>query len=292
MGPDEFQMMVHNDAYTNYMAKKTFEFTLEVLEDLHTALPAQHAALADRLAVQPSELEAWRRMAARMRLPVDAATGIIEQHDGFFDLPHIDLDAIPREDFPLYSHWSYDRIYRNDMIKQPDVLMFMFLHNQEFSLDCKRVNFDYYEPRCIHESSLSPSVHSVLAAELGRRQQAFDFFGFATRLDLDDYNRNTCEGLHTTALAAAWVNIVYGFGGLRSDGPLLAFAPTIPAAWTSYSFRVLYRQSVIRVDVRQGMAMFRVVEGRPVVVRIYGSEHTLGARSLELAMPGSQVAAG
>jgi maltose phosphorylase len=89
------------------------------------------------------------------------------------------------------------------------------------------------------------------------------------RLDLDNYNRNTREGLHTMALTAAWVNIVYGFGGMRSDGPLLAFAPTIPAAWTSYSFRVLYRQSVIRVDVRQGAAAFRVVEGSPVAVRIY-----------------------
>ena len=107
------------------------------------------------------------------------------------------MDAIPVEDFPLYHHWSYDRIYRNDMIKQPDVLMFMFLYNQSFSRAEKQRNYDYYEPRCIHESSLSPSVHSIFAAELGRPEEAFDFFRFATRIDLDNYNRNTAEGIHT-----------------------------------------------------------------------------------------------
>jgi len=290
MGPDEFQMMVHNNAYTNYMAKQTFLYTLAVLDDMHEQLSEACCDLVERLAIVPSELAAWREMAAKMRIPFDEPTGIIEQHDGFFDLPHVDVNSIPIEDFPLYSHWSYDRIYRNDMTKQPDVLMLMFLHNQQFSLGCKRANFEYYEPRCIHESSLSPSVHSVLAAELGKYQQAFDFFGFATRLDLDNYNRNTREGLHTTAIAAAWVNIVYGFGGMRSDGPLLAFAPTIPDAWTSYSFRVQYRHVVIRVDVRQGASTFRVMEGDPVVVRIYGQEHEIGEDGLEIAMMGLSVA--
>jgi maltose phosphorylase len=289
MGPDEFQMMVHNNAYTNFMAKKTFEFTLGVLDDMRERVPGQYLELVDRLGLQSSELDAWRLMAAKMRIPIDEATGIIEQHDGYFDLPHVDVDSIPIEDFPLYNHWSYDRIYRNDMIKQPDVLMFMFLHNQQFSLACKRANFEYYEPRCIHESSLSPSVHSVLAAELGKDQQAFDLFGFATRLDLDNYNRNTREGLHTTAIAAAWVNIVYGFGGMRSDGPVLAFAPTIPKSWNSYSFRVQYRQAVIRIDVRQGASVFHVVEGSSVVVRIYGEEHEVSARALEVGMPGTAV---
>lgn len=93
-------------------------------------------------------------------------THVFEQHEGFFSLPHIDINKIPTSDFPLYSHWSYDRIYRNDMIKQPDVLMFMFLFNQDFTFDQKKCNYEYYEPRCIHESSLSPSIHSIFASEL------------------------------------------------------------------------------------------------------------------------------
>jgi len=190
----------------------------------------------------------------------------------------------------LYNHWSYDRIYRNDIVKQPDVLMFMFLHNQQFTSKSKQANFEYYEPRCIHESSLSPSVHSVLASELGKRDQAYEFFRFATRLDLDDYNRNTREGLHTTALAAAWVNIVYGFGGMRSDGPVLAFAPTLPDAWASYSFRVRYRGSVIQVDVGARTVRFRVSEGKAVTVLIYGEPREVGTEGLEVIAPRAEVA--
>jgi maltose phosphorylase len=260
MGPDEFQMMVNNNTYTNYMAKRTFEFALKVLEGANLAA----------LGSSPAELAEWRQMAEKMIILYDAKTGLYEQHEGFFNLPHIDVDSIPVEDFPLYHHWSYDRIYRNDMIKQPDVLMFMFLYNQSFTLEEKRANYDYYEPRCIHESSLSPSVHSIFAAELGRYQEAFDFFRFATRIDLDNYNRNTGEGIHTTSIAAAWMNIVYGFGGMRSDGDVLVFNPSIPAHWKGYSFQVAYRHSVLRVEVEQGRAVIRVVEGDPVRVKVVG----------------------
>jgi maltose phosphorylase len=260
MGPDEFQMMVNNNAYTNYMAKRTFEYTLQVLQGADLA--AQD--------VLPAELAEWRRMADKMIIPYNAEARLYEQHEGFFNLPHIDIDAIPVEDFPLYYHWSYDRIYRNDMIKQPDVLMFMFLYNQSFPLDVKRANYDYYEPHCIHESSLSPSVHSIFASELGRSQEAFDFFKFATRIDLDNYNRNAGEGIHTTSIAAAWMNIVYGFGGMRSDGDMLLFNPSIPPHWKGYSFQVTYRGSVIRVEVEQGKAVIRIVEGEHVKMKVGG----------------------
>jgi maltose phosphorylase len=274
MGPDEFQMMVNNNAYTNYMAKQTFEFTLRALEgmDLET------------FRCSPTDLETWRNMAEKMFIPFDPKTGLYEQHEGFFSLPHIDVDAIPVEDFPLYHHWSYDRIYRNDMIKQPDVLMFMFLYNQSFSLEEKRANYDYYEPRCIHESSLSPSVHSILASELGRHEAAFDFFRFATRIDLDNYNRNTGEGIHTTSIAAAWMNIVYGFGGMRSDGELLSFNPSIPAHWNGYTFQVCYRASMIRVEVYPSEAILRVVSGSPVRIRIRGQEIELAGQPISVAM--------
>jgi len=273
MGPDEFQMMVNNNAYTNYMAKRTFEFVLKVLSLLSQREPhrgASQRAEGEGEIVSDIELKKWQHMAEKMFIPYDAETKLYEQHEGFFNLPHIDVNAIPVEDFPLYHHWSYDRIYRNDMIKQPDVLMFLFLYNGSFSMDEKRANYDYYEPRCIHESSLSPSVHSILAAELGRHQEAFDFFRFATRIDLDNYNRNTHEGIHTTSIAAAWMNIVYGFGGMRSDGDVLSFSPSIPEQWNGYSFQVTYHGSLIRVEVSQSKAVFRVLGGEPVCVKVCG----------------------
>jgi maltose phosphorylase len=215
-------------------------------------------------------------MAQEMYIPLDQATGIYEQHDGFFDLPHIDVDDIPITDFPLYHNWSYDRIYRNDMIKQPDVLMFMFLYNQEFTNEAKRANYEYYEPRCIHESSLSPSIHSIFASELGKHDEAFEFFQFATRMDLDNYNRNTREGLHTTSIAAAWMNIVYGFGGMRSDGSILQLNPTLPSRWKSYSFRILYHGAVIELKIERDKVNVRTLNNTTVSVYIYGAERNIG----------------
>jgi len=275
MGPDEFQMMVNNNTYTNYMAKRTFEFAVDVLSPLSQREPHRGAlqrAEGEGDLITQDELNTWRHMAEEMFIPYAAETKLYEQHEGFFNLPHIDVDSIPVEDFPLYHHWSYDRIYRNDMIKQPDVLMFMFLYNQSFSLEEKQANYDYYEPRCIHESSLSPSVHSILASELGRHREAFDFFHFATRIDLDNYNRNTHEGIHTTSIAAAWMNIVYGFGGMRSDGDVLSFKPSIPAHWNGYSFQITYRGSVIRVEVSQAEAIIKVVTGEPVKLKVGSQE--------------------
>jgi maltose phosphorylase len=282
MGPDEFQMMVNNNCYTNYMAKRTFLYTHAVLAEMEGRSPEAKSDMLQKLACTAEELASWKNMADNMIIPYDAATGIYEQHEGFFDLPHIDVDAIPVEDFPLYHNWSYDRIYRNDMIKQPDVLMFMFLYNQSFSRAEKQANYDYYEPRCIHESSLSPSLHSIFAAELGRQQEAFEFFKFATRIDLDNYNRNSGEGIHITSIAAAWMNVVYGYGGMRSDGDMLVFNPTIPAHWKAYSFQIVYRDSIVRVNVSQETARIQLMEGAPVTALVRGQIREIDGDGLVL----------
>ncbi len=277
MGPDEFQMMVNHNTYTNFMARKAFRYTLEVL----AAMPEEKkAALAEAVGLQDTECAAWKRMADSMKILYDENTLLYEQHEGFYSLPHIDVDSIPDTDFPLYSHWSYDRIYRNDMIKQPDVLMFQLLHNSDFSLECKRANYEYYEPKCIHESSLSPSVHSILACELGKMEEAMDFFAFATRMDLDDYNRNTHEGLHTTSISAAWLNIVYGFGGLRSDKEI-SLNPILPESWQSYSFRLEIHGKPIEFTVQKDALRLESSSPEPLVLKIYGQDYCL-RESLEI----------
>ncbi len=269
MGPDEFQMMVHHDTYTNYLAKRTIDYTLEALGDFLHQSPNEYQALCEKLALSNDELVSLKDKADKMYILYNSDSQLFEQHQGYFDLPHIDIHSIPVTDFPLYAHWSYDRIYRNDMIKQPAVLMMMFLYNQSFTPEQKLRNYEFYEPRCIHESSLSPSIHSILAAELNKVEEATKFFGFATRLDLDDYNRNASEGLHTTSIAAAWVTIVYGFGGMRSDGKLLKFAPVIPGMWKKYSFKVNYRGSNLKVVVEPHQVTFDVSPALNVPVQIY-----------------------
>ena len=285
MGPDEFHMMVNNNTYTNYMAKKTFDYTLEVLKEMKENAAAQYNELKNKINFTDEELLSFKDCSDNMIILFDEKSSIYEQHEGYFSLPHIDVNSIPIEDFPLYHNWSYDRIYRSDMIKQPDVLMFMFLYNQEFSLEFKKANYEYYEPKTIHESSLSPSIHSIFASELQKHEEAFKFFGFATRMDLDNYNRNTKEGLHTTSLAGAWINIVYGFGGMRSDGEVLKFNPSIPKAWDSYSFKVVYKDTVLSVKVNKESVNFSVIGDKSITVVIYDKEYEIDSQGVTILIP-------
>lgn len=259
MGPDEFHMMVNNNAYTNYMGKKTLLFAADT---------AERAGRADQY-----DTTRWREIADHMVLP--RRGNVIEQHDGFFSLPHMDVQQIPADEFPLYHHWSYDRIYRFDMIKQADTLMLFFLWGSDFTMEEKRANYEYYESRTIHESSLSPSVHSILAAELGFLPDALQFFGFATRLDLDNYNRNAHEGLHITSIAAAWQNIVQGFAGLRVSENGISLAPYLPDGWTKLSFTLLWRGTSLRVTVTQDDCEIKREGGAPISMLLHGKEITV-----------------
>ena len=269
MGPDEFQLMVNHNTYTNFMAKKMFEYLFELLEKYESKALLSKCGYSDEL------LKRMHDASDKMLILYDDKTKLFEQHDGFFKLPHIDINSIPVTDFPLYSHWSYDRIYRNDLIKQPDVLMFMFLYSSEFTLEQKKTNYDFYEKKCLHESSLSPSIHSIFASEIGYEKQADDFFGFATRLDLDDYNRNTCEGLHMTSIAAAWMNIVYGFLGLRSDSKELSIAPKLPSKWKSYSVNLLCQNKHLSIVVNKDSLLFKLDGKESINLKIYGKSQEI-----------------
>lgn len=285
MGPDEFQMMVNQNCYTNYMGKFTLCYTMEVMKRMQEKEPERFTEVLKKVSYQEEEGKDWQEKANAMYIPYDEESKLFEQHEGYFQLPHVNVDDIPITDFPLYNHWSYDRIYRNDMIKQPDVLMFLLLFNSSFTLEQIKSNYEFYEPRCIHESSLSPSVHSILAEQIGKKEEAYDFFRFATRMDLDNYNRNSSEGLHTTSIAAAWMNIVYGFGGLRSDGRMLSLAPGIPAQWEKYDFRIVYGEEVVCVEVHKDKVVLYTLQGGKVRLCIYGEETDIDGEKKLFSIP-------
>ncbi len=217
MGPDEFHMMVNHNCYTNYLGKKMFEYTLEVLAEMDRAAPELRRQVLAKVQLRPDEPAEWKRMAEKMRIPKDEATGIYEQHDGYFDLPHVDVKSIPMSQVPIYKNWAYIRIFRLDMLKQPDFLNLPYFFSQDFTMEKKRKNYEFYEARTSHESSLSPSLHAILAAELGKMEEAYDFLAYAARLDLDNYNRNSEQGIHSSSAAGVWASMVSGFGGLRTD---------------------------------------------------------------------------
>ncbi len=275
MGPDEFHMMVNNNTYTNYIVKKMFLYTLEVVEEMKKACPEKIPAVTE------AELADFKVKAEKMRITYDEESKLFEQHDGYFDLPHIDVNSISPDRVPIYKYWAYDSIFRVNMLKQPDVLLMLFFFSKDFTLEQKKANYDFYEARCFHESSLSPSIHSILATEIGKDDQAYEYAKYASRIDLDDYNRNTHQGLHITSAAAAWMNVVYGFGGMRSDDEILTFNPTLPKQWQGYQFKILYREKILTVDIRSGKATF-TLDGGEEPIRILGKVYNVGREGVQV----------
>jgi maltose phosphorylase len=270
MGPDEFHMMVNNNTYTNVLGKKLFEYTVEVLAEMRKNAPALYKKITVKLKLQPGEPKDWALMAEKMRVLQDKKTGLYEQHDGYFDMPHIDIKKLPLSLIPIYKNWPYIKIFRYDMLKQPDLLNLLYFFSREYTLKEKRANYEFYEARTIHESSMSPALHSVLAAEIGKLEDTYAFLAYASRLDLDNYNRNTEQGLHSTASSGVWAGVVAGFGGLRTDTEMLSFVPQIPKKWKSYRFRLFYRGSRIEVAIDKKEAIFKTVSGPEVKVTVYG----------------------
>lgn len=284
MGPDEFHMMVNNNCYTNFMAKKAFDFTLEVMAEIKKADRNKYDEVMNRLKVTDAEVADWKKKSEDMYISFDEKTKLFEQHDGYYNLPYIDVKSIPHTEFPVYDHWEYGRIFRTSMTKQPDVLLFLFFFSQQFGMDVKKANYEYYEPRCSHESSLSPSIHSILACELGKIDEALGFSEYAARLDLDDYNRNTHQGLHITSMAATWMNIVYGYGGMRTDGEYVVFNPVLPGNWKGYSFKLTYDGKVIEVKVKGKKADFKILGDGSVKLKIKGKIHSVDKNGVSVAI--------
>ncbi|MEX1117548.1 MAG: beta-phosphoglucomutase [Terrimicrobiaceae bacterium] len=286
MGADEMHTMVNNNAYTNFMARKSLEWTLRTLDEMERLQPERFRQLAARTGLKDEERMDWRLKAGAMEDMWDEGSGLYEQHEGFFNLPHIDYSMIPDEQFPVQKKWPYVDLFRFDLIKQPDVLLFFFLFANEFDRESLRRNFDYYEPRCSHESSLSPAVHSILAARLGDLDKAFNYAHYASRLDLDDYNNNTSEGLHVTSMAGTWMNLVYGFGGLESDGPCLRFSPSCPPSWRSFSFRlVVGEEMLLQVEISPTTVRFTLLEGNSFSIEVYGQPVTVTREGVAFPIP-------
>jgi maltose phosphorylase len=156
---------------------------------------------------------------------------------------------LPAADRPLNQKWSWDRILRSCYIKQADVLQGLYFFSDKFDTETLRRNYEFYEPLTVHESSLSPCIHAILAAKLGLEQDAYNFYLRTSRLDLDDYNNDTEDGCHITSMAGTWMTVVEGFAGMTVSKDQLHFKPFLPSQWKGYSFNILFREALINIKV-------------------------------------------
>lgn len=249
-GPNEYENNVNNNWYTSYFAVWCLKYCLEVIEHLgkhnKSALDGKVSKYYFEL---DAETEKWKHIVANMYLGKLEGTNILLQQDGFMDKELRSAADLHADERPINQHWSWDRILRSCFIKQADVLQGIYFFEDDFSTETLKENFDFYEPMTVHESSLSPCVHSILAAKLGYEGKSYEMYMRTSRLDLDDYNHEAHEGLHITSMAGTWMSIVQGFGGMRVVNNELKFSPMLPKQWKSYAFNVLFRGKTVNVKV-------------------------------------------
>jgi len=269
-GPDEYTALVNNNYYTNAMARMHMRFAADMAGRLRAERPADYARVAAAIGLQESEIAAWRAASAAMRLPYDAALGIHEQDDSFLSKKPWDFASTPKDKYPLLLHYHPLVIYRHQVCKQADVVLALLLLSDEFSLEDKRRDFDFYERVTTHDSSLSSCIFSMIANEVGYADKAYHYFMETARLDLDNTHANTEYGVHTAAMAGTWLGVAYGFAGMRLTGAGLRFAPTLPGKWNSYRFQVHVQGALLAVSVDAGGVQYRLADGESLAFTHHG----------------------
>lgn len=263
-GPDEYNAMVNNNAYTNIMAATNMRFAADVLALMAEKAPEAFAALTEKIGLQPEEADAWREAADRIYIPRDEETGVICQDDAFMDRVPWPLDSIPKDHHPLLLHYHGLVIYRHMVCKQADTVLAMLLLPDAFTQEDKVKAFDFYEPVTTHDSSLSMAAYSAVASRIGRMDMAWDYFRETARLDLDDTHGNTRDGLHMANMAGTWVGLVSGFGGMKVSNAGISFDPVLPEKLRGYGFSVSYQGRVIHVQVDENGVQYTLTGGEPI----------------------------
>jgi alpha,alpha-trehalose phosphorylase len=269
-GPDEYTALVNNNCYTNLMAQAHLRQAAALADELATDTPTEFERLAGRIGLQDREVADWRRAADLMRIPRDPGLGIHAQDDKFLTLAPWDFAGTPASMYPLLLHFHPLVIYRHQVLKQPDVVLAQVLLGSQFTAAEKKRNFDYYDPLTTGDSSLSPCIQSVAAAELGYADRAYAYFMRTARMDLDDVNGNVSHGVHAAAMAGSWVSLVHGFGGLRDDDGRISFSPRLPAAWSRLRFRLLLGDRILQVTLTGHTATYDLLAGDEVEIRHFG----------------------
>lgn len=279
-GPNEYENNVSNNFHTNRIAQWTLKYTLEVIEWLKGEHPKEFAKLKARWNFEEeTETPRWKEIVEKIYFARDDSRGIFLQQDGFLDKVLVPASELPAKERPLNQNWSWDRILRSPYIKQADTLQSFYLFEGEFDTETIRRHFDFYEPFTVHESSLSPCIHTILAAKIGYPAKAYELYLRTSRLDLDDYNNDTEDGCHITSMGGTWMSFVQGFGGMRVKNGQLHFAPILPEQWEGYSFNINFRETTIKIEVNRKELMMENHSSHEIKLMVYETELVIPAGS-------------
>ncbi|MEM6685879.1 MAG: glycoside hydrolase family 65 protein [Bacteroidota bacterium] len=279
-GPNEYENNVNNNWYTNYIAQWCIKYTKEQIERIKQEYATDYERVMHKVRLSDQEISSWMEVAENMYFPYSEQYGVYLQQDGFLDKDLVSVADLETSQRPINQKWSWDRILRSPYIKQADTLQGFYFFEDHFTTEELEKHFNFYEPFTVHESSLSPCVHSIQAAKLDKMDMAYTFYLRTSRLDLDDYNKEVEEGLHITSMAGTWMSIVEGFGGMRMKNDILSFEPRIPEQWEAYSFKVNYRTHILKINVTQNGTSFELEKGDDLVILVDGKKVAVSPNDL------------
>ncbi|WP_333663045.1 glycoside hydrolase family 65 protein [Chishuiella changwenlii] len=274
-GPNEYENNVNNNFHTSYCAQWCMNYALEQIDHVKYNNSEDFVRIVKKTDITEVELADMKEVASNIYFPYSEEHGVYLQQDGFLDKDLTPVSELSKKDRPINQKWSWDRILRSAYIKQADTLQAFYYFEDQFSKEELEKHFDFYEPLTVHESSLSPCVHSIQAATLGRMEQAYTFYLRTSRLDLDDYNKEVHEGLHITSMAGTWMSIVEGFGGMRIKNDTLYFEPRLPEQWEEFTFKVNFRHQILKVIVNKEGTTFELEGTEPLEVYVFEEKVTL-----------------
>ena len=289
-GPDEYTAIVNNNYFTNLMAKQNLEYAADSVIRVKQSAPEEYRRIAAATVFSEDEPEQWRRAAEAMYLPYNKQLCVHAQDDSFLQKEHWDFNDQRMNRRPLLLNLHPLVIYRYQILKQPDLVLAAFLMGNRFTRIQKMRDYDYYNPITTGDSSLSPCIQSIMAAELGRVEEAYEYFMKTARMDLDDVNSNVSDGVHIAAMGGTWLSLIYGFAGLRDYDGELSFCPRLPEAWSCLSFKLKRNGVVLSVKYSRNRAVYSIEEGiadgrDSIKIKHMGSCYTIRAgRSVELSM--------
>ena len=274
-GPNEYENNVDNNWYTNYSAKWCLEYTNETLKEIADSNLDHYKKILNETSLEKTEIYKWNKIINNIYLPYCKDLDVFIQNDGFLNKDLQPVSSIPINQRPINQHWSWDKILRSPYIKQADVLQGFYFFEDDFSNDELLKNFNYYEQFTVHESSLSACIHCILASKTNDLNKAYDYFVRASRLDLDDYNKEIKQGLHITSMGGTWMSIVEGFAGLKIINDKVYLNTKIPKQWESYSFKVNLKNRKIEINVNHEVTSVRLISGDKINIVINNADTSL-----------------
>ncbi|TLK57323.1 beta-phosphoglucomutase family hydrolase [Glutamicibacter sp. V16R2B1] len=276
-GPDEYTAIVNDNVYTNVMARFNLRCAADMLDTLANRFPRFHAELTERLQIREGEAENWRKAAHCFHIPFSERVGIHPQDEHFLNREIWDVSNTDPAKLPLLLHYHPLVIYRFQVIKQADTVLALWLRSSDFTDAEKLADFNYYDPLTTGDSSLSAAVQSIVAAEVGYRDLAYEYFQAALNVDLENSHRNTADGVHVASTGGVWATLIYGFAGMRDDGDVLSFDPRLPASWSTLSFRLAWRGSMITVRLNSDSMRLSMEGGATLYFAVRGKNYSLSA---------------